>query len=74
MIEAAVAKATAPLQERIAALEAELAKAKKELVELFQAAVERYRQAEETLSRGRKETKTRWAAGTRATPAIPIPL
>ena len=29
MIEAAVAKATAPLQERIAALEAELAKAKK---------------------------------------------
>ena len=29
MIEAAVAKATAPLRERIAALEAELAKAKK---------------------------------------------
>jgi hypothetical protein len=57
MIEAAVAKATAPLLERIAALEAELAKAKKELLELFQAAFQRSGQTAQAAAKGRPKSQ-----------------
>ena len=55
MIVAAVAKATAPLQERIAALELELAKAKKNSSNSSKPPSSGHRQAQEAAARGRGE-------------------